>query len=167
MTTSTTETQETAQATATSTEKHETPKKANTRAQKPRAAVSKGKASKRPALPRRALKAPKKARKAKTQGAREGGQNREGPGTAEAVRRHYSRRDHESDRLAASQRPGIHFRNPGKKMGLKVESAKNEDGERVYSLCGAPHNHYAASRTMPRVGARAAIHIGLSCADAA
>jgi hypothetical protein len=32
-----------------------------------------------------------------------------------------------------------------------------------------PHRfrHYAASRTMPRVGARAAIHIGLSCADAA
>jgi integrase/recombinase XerD len=32
-----------------------------------------------------------------------------------------------------------------------------------------PHSlrHYAASRTMPRVGARAAIHIGLSCADAA
>ena len=27
--------------------------------------------------------------------------------------------------------------------------------------------HYAASRTMPRVGAHAAIHIGLSCADAA
>ena len=27
--------------------------------------------------------------------------------------------------------------------------------------------HYAASRTMPRVGARVAIHIGLSCADAA
>jgi site-specific recombinase XerD len=33
----------------------------------------------------------------------------------------------------------------------------------------SPHclRHYAASRTMPRVGARAAIHIGLSCADAA
>ena len=32
-----------------------------------------------------------------------------------------------------------------------------------------PHlfRHYAASRTMPRVGARAAIHIGLSWADAA
>jgi integrase/recombinase XerD len=32
-----------------------------------------------------------------------------------------------------------------------------------------PHllRHYAASRTMPRVGARVAIHIGLSCADAA
>jgi integrase len=32
-----------------------------------------------------------------------------------------------------------------------------------------PHvfRHYAASRTMPRVGAHAAIHIGLSCADAA
>jgi site-specific recombinase XerC len=32
-----------------------------------------------------------------------------------------------------------------------------------------PHQlrHYAASGTMPRVGGRAAIHIGLSCADAA
>jgi uncharacterized protein DUF3489 len=28
----------------------------------------------------------------------------------------------------------------GKKMGLTVESTKNDDGERVYRLCGAPHN---------------------------
>jgi hypothetical protein len=28
----------------------------------------------------------------------------------------------------------------GTKMGLKVASAKREDGERVYRLCGAPHN---------------------------
>jgi hypothetical protein len=27
-----------------------------------------------------------------------------------------------------------------KKAGLKVESFKREDGERAYSLCGAPHN---------------------------
>ena len=27
----------------------------------------------------------------------------------------------------------------GKKMGLKIDSAKREDGERVYRLCGAPH----------------------------
>jgi integrase len=46
-------------------------------------------------------------------------------------------------------------RNAGKRAGI---------GRPVY-----PHlfRHYAASRTMPRVGARAAIHIGLSCADAA
>jgi hypothetical protein len=28
----------------------------------------------------------------------------------------------------------------GKKMGLKIDSAKREDGERVYKLCGSPHN---------------------------
>ena len=28
----------------------------------------------------------------------------------------------------------------GKKMGLTVESTKREDGDRVYKLCGAPHN---------------------------
>ena len=28
----------------------------------------------------------------------------------------------------------------GKKMGLTVESTKREDGDRIYRLCGAPHN---------------------------
>jgi uncharacterized protein DUF3489 len=28
----------------------------------------------------------------------------------------------------------------GKKMGLTVESTKNDNGERTYKLCGAPHN---------------------------
>ena len=27
----------------------------------------------------------------------------------------------------------------GKKLGLSVNSAKREDGERFYTLCGAPH----------------------------
>ena len=27
----------------------------------------------------------------------------------------------------------------GKKLGLKLESTKREDGQRVYQLCGAPH----------------------------
>jgi hypothetical protein len=28
----------------------------------------------------------------------------------------------------------------GSKGGEKIESSKNADGERVYKLCGAPHN---------------------------
>ena len=28
----------------------------------------------------------------------------------------------------------------GKKHGAKIESSKNEAGDRVYRLCGAPHN---------------------------
>ena len=35
--------------------------------------------------------------------------------------------------------------NLSKKMGLTVESAKREDGERVYQLCGAPHKLYVRS----------------------
>jgi hypothetical protein len=28
----------------------------------------------------------------------------------------------------------------GKKHGVKIESLKNEAGDRIYQLCGAPHN---------------------------
>jgi len=62
-------------------------------------------------------------------------------------------------------------RYPERPMDLSGIYAVCEDAAKRAKLHKrlTPHilRHYAASRTMPRVGARAAIHIGLSCADAA
>jgi len=71
MTTSTTETQETAQATAVANEKPEPPKKANAREQKPHVAPSKGKSGKKTTPAKKGAKAPKKAKSAKAEGVRE------------------------------------------------------------------------------------------------
>ena len=43
-------------------------------------------------------------------------------------------RDRQGHRLAEPQRPGLHQRNLTKKMGLTVESTKNEAGERTYRV---------------------------------
>lgn len=134
MTTSTDENEQTAQATATATEKEETPKKANTRAQKPRVAASKGKPSKKASPPKKGTKAPKKATKAKPEGARQGSKTekvlellkRSGGATLGEIMK-------ATDWQAHSVR-GFISGTLGKKMGLKVESAKNEGGERVYSI---------------------------------
>jgi hypothetical protein len=134
MTTSTTETQETALATAAATEKQEPPKKATARAQKPRVAASKGKSGKKATPPKKVAKAPKKATKAKPEGARQSSKTEKvlellkrtgGASLAEIMKA--------TDWQAHSVR-GFISGTLGKKMGLKVESAKNEGGERVYSI---------------------------------
>jgi Protein of unknown function (DUF3489) len=73
MTTSTTETQETAHVAATgTTQEPKASKKANARAQKPRVAPSKGKSGKKATPAKKGSKAPKKATSAKAEGVREG-----------------------------------------------------------------------------------------------
>jgi len=134
MTTSTTETQETAQATAVANEKPEPPKKANTRAQKPREAASKGKSGKKATPAKKGTKAPKKAAKAKPEGVRQGSKTekildllkRSGGATLAEIMKATGWQPH-------SVR-GFISGTLGKKMGLKVESVKGEDGERTYSI---------------------------------
>ncbi|HLN00865.1 MAG TPA: DUF3489 domain-containing protein [Bryobacteraceae bacterium] len=134
MTTSTTETQETAQATAAAAEKPEVPKKANARAQKPREAPSKGKSGKKATPAKKGTKAPKKTAKAKTEGARQGSKTekileilkRTGGATLVEIMKATDWQPH-------SVR-GFISGTLGKKMGLKVESVKGEDGERTYSI---------------------------------
>jgi len=131
MTTST-ETQESAHATA--TQQPEAPKKANTRAKKPRVVASKGKASKKTSPAKKGAKAPKKATKAKPETARTGSKTekvlellkRSGGATLSEIMKATDWQPH-------SVR-GFISGTLGKKMGLKVESAKNETGERVYSI---------------------------------
>jgi hypothetical protein len=134
MTTSTTETQETAQATAVANEKPEPPKQANARAQKPRVAPSKGKSGKKANPAKKGTKAPKKAAKAKPEGTRQGSKTekildllkRSGGATLAEIMKATDWQPH-------SVR-GFISGTLGKKKGLKVESVKGEDGERTYSI---------------------------------
>jgi len=134
MTTSTTETQETAQATAVANEKPEPPKKANARAQKPHVAPSKGKSGKKTTPAKKGAKAPKKAKSAKAEGVREGSKTekvldllkRSGGATLAEIMK-------ATDWQAHSVR-GFISGTLGKKMGLAVTSTKGEDGERTYSV---------------------------------
>jgi hypothetical protein len=130
MTTSTTETQEAAQTTATATEKPEPPKKANTRAQKPRMAASKGKSGKKTPSAKKGAKAPKKAAKAKPEGSKTEKVlellKRTGGATLAEIMKVTDWQPH-------SVR-GFISGTLGKKMGLKVESVKGEDGERTYRI---------------------------------
>jgi len=136
MTTSTTENEQTAQATATATEKQEPPKKANARARKPHVAPSKGKASKKTTPAKKGAKAPKKATSAKAEGVREGSKTekvlellkRPGGATLKELMKATGWQPH-------SVR-GFISGTFGKKMGLKVESVKGEDGERTYCIAG-------------------------------
>jgi hypothetical protein len=136
MTTSTTETQETTQSTAAATEKPEPPTKASARAQKPRVAPSKDKASKKTTSAKKTAKAPRKAKLAKGDGARDGSKTakildllkRPGGATTKELMRTTGWQPH-------SLR-GFLSGTVGKKMGLAVTSAKGDDGERSYSVKG-------------------------------
>jgi hypothetical protein len=134
MTTSTTENEQTAQAAAIASEKPEPPKKANARAQKPRVAPSKGKAGKKATPAKKGTKAAQKTAKAKPEGARQGSKTekileilkRSGGATLAEIMKATDWQPH-------SVR-GFISGTLGKKMGLKVESVKGEDGERTYSI---------------------------------
>jgi len=136
MTTSTTETQETVQATAAAAEKPEPTKKASTRTQKPRVAPSKGKSGKKTSPAKKGAKAPKKAESAKGEGVREGTKTEK---VLELLKRPGGTTMKELMKatgwLPHSVR-GFLSGTIGKKMGRKVESTKGEDGERSYSLKG-------------------------------
>jgi len=136
MTTSTTETQETAQATAVANEKPEPPKKANARAQKPRVAPSKGKSGKKTTPAKKGAKAPKKAESAKAEAVREGTKTEK---VLELLKRPGGTTMKELMKVTGwlphSVR-GFLSGTIGKKMQLAVASVKGEDGERNYSVKG-------------------------------
>jgi len=136
MTTTTTETQETDQATATAAEKPEAPKKASARAQKPRVGASKGKSGKKTTPAKKGAKAPKKAKASKADGPRGGSKTEQ---VLELLKRPGGVTMKELMKatgwLPHSVR-GFLSGTIGKKMGRKVESTKGEDGERSYSVKG-------------------------------
>lgn len=133
MTTSTTETQETAPATATAQEPKATTK-AKAAPRKPRVAPSKAKAGKKTTSAKKAAKAPKKARSAKADGPREGSKTEQvlellkqpGGATMKELMK-------ATGWLPHSVR-GFLSGTIGKKMGRAVTSTKGEDGERSYSI---------------------------------
>jgi hypothetical protein len=134
MTTSTAETNETAQATATA-EKPEATKKAHPSARKTRVAPLKAKSAKKATRAKKGAKAAKDAKTPKkATGARQGSKTEKVP---ELLKRSggASLKDimKATDWQAHSVR-GFLSGTIGKKMGLKLESTKREDGERVYSL---------------------------------
>jgi hypothetical protein len=135
MTTSTTEKEQTAQATATAQEPKATTKP-STRAQKPRVAPSKAKSGNTATPSKKAAKAPKKTESAKAEGVREGTKTekvldllkRPGGTTMKELMK-------VTGWLPHSVR-GFLSGTIGKKMGRKVESTKGEDGNRIYSVKG-------------------------------
>ena len=134
MTTSTAENQETAQAAATA-QKPEATKKANTSARKPNVAPAKAKSGKKATQARKGAKAAKAAKAAKkSSSARQGSKTEK---VLDLLKRAggVSLKDimKATDWQAHSVR-GFVSGTLGKKMGLKIESTKREDGDRVYSL---------------------------------
>ncbi len=133
MTTSTTENQESSQATALASEPKATTK-ANAAPRKPRVVPSKPKSSKKTTSAKKGAKAPKKAKSAKAEGVREGSKTakvlgllkRPGGATMKELMKATGWQPH-------SVR-GFLSGTLGKKMGLKVESTKSREGERSYSV---------------------------------
>ena len=134
MTTSTAENQETAQATAMA-EKPEATKKAHTSARKARVAPTKARSRKKATPAKKSAKAAKRAKAPnKATGARQGSKTekvldllkRSGGASLKDIMK-------ATDWQAHSVR-GFLSGSIGKKMGLKLESTKREDGERIYSL---------------------------------
>jgi hypothetical protein len=133
MTTSNTE-EQTPEAAAGAAEEPKPKTKANPAPRKPRVAPAKGKATKKAKAAKKAPKPPKKAKGAKSEGAREGSktatvlaliQRAKGAPLAEIM---------EATGWQAHSVRGFISGALGKKMGLKVESAKRDDGQRVYSV---------------------------------
>jgi len=135
MTTSTTETQETAQAKALAGEPKATTK-AHARAQKRHVAPSKGKSGNKTTPAKKGAKAPKKAKSANADGPREGSKTEQ---VLELLKRPGGTTMKEllkaTGWLPHSVR-GFLSGTIGKKMGRKVESTKGEDGNRTYSVKG-------------------------------
>ena len=130
MTTSITENQQTAQATAAAVEKPEAPKKARAAARSRHVAPSKGKSGKKTSP----VKKGSKVRKLAGEGARQGSKTaavldllkRSGGASLKEIMKATDWQPH-------SVR-GFISGTLGKKMGLKVESTKAESGERIYSI---------------------------------
>jgi hypothetical protein len=133
MTTEVTEQQQAA-APAAASQNQKPENKPKSAPQKPRAATGKGKSGKKSNSPKPGPQAPKKAKAVKSDGARDGSktaailallQRAKGATLAEIM---------EATSWQAHSVRGFISGTLGKKMGLKVESAKREDGVRLYSL---------------------------------
>jgi len=132
MTTSTAESNATAQATA---EKPEATKKTHTSARKARVAPSKAKSGKKTTPAKKGAKAAKRAKASnKATGARQGSKTEK---VLELLKRSggASLKDiMKATEWQAHSVRGFLSGTIGKKMGLKLESTKSEDRERVYSV---------------------------------
>ena len=134
MTTSTTEDREPAQATSTAAGKPEPPQKAKVAAPKPHVAPAKAKSAKKTTPAKKAVKAARQATPAKADRVRQGSKTaqvlelvkRSGGATLKHLMKATGWQPH-------SVR-GFLSGTLGKKMGLKIESSKTNDGERVYKL---------------------------------
>jgi hypothetical protein len=132
--TETTTTPEAQAAPATETKEPKAPTKAKSAKQARPVASSKVKSAKKTTPGKKAAKPPKKATKAKAEGVREGSKTamvlalleRKGGATLAEVMK--------TTGWQAHSVRGFVSGTLGKKMGLTVQSAKREDGERVYSI---------------------------------
>jgi hypothetical protein len=130
--------QEQAGAAAAASQEQKPQKNANTAPQKPRVAPGKGKSGKKPTPAKKGSKAPKPAKAAKVEKA--SGAAREGSKTAKVLdllRRPDGATLKEIMKATGWQAHSVRgfiSGTLGKKLGLTVESAKREDGERVYRL---------------------------------
>jgi hypothetical protein len=133
MTTSTTENEQTAQATAAAIEKPEAPKKAHVAARKPHVAPSKGKSGKKPA--KKATKGAKGSKAGnRATGARQGSKTEK---VLDLLRRPGGATTKELIKATGWQPHSVRgflSGTLGKKMKLTVTSTKGKDGERTYSL---------------------------------
>ena len=133
MTISTTENREPAQATATAAEKPEPPQKAKVAAPKPRVAPAKAKSAKKTTSAKKAVKAARQATPAKTERVRQGSKTAR---VLELVKRSGGATLKHLVKTTGWQPHSVRgfLSTLGKKMGLKIESSKTNDGERVYKL---------------------------------
>jgi len=140
MTTSTTNEQALQATPASDRQESNADTKATPAPRKPRVAPAKGKASKAASPAKKGPKAPKKAKAPKDPKGEKVGGVREGSKTATVLALIQRAKGATLAEImeATSWQPhsvrGFISGTLGKKMGLKVESAKREDGERVYSL---------------------------------
>ena len=114
----------------------EVPTKANVAPRKPRVAPSKPKSRKKATTAKKRAKAPKVAKRAKSAGAREGSKTAKVLGLLRRPDGATLKELMKATNWQPHSVRGFLSGTIGKKMGLKVTSAKSEGGERSYSVRG-------------------------------
>jgi hypothetical protein len=133
MTTSITKNQEVSQVLAVASEPEATKKASNT-PRKPHVAPVRGKSGRKANSSKKRTKAPKKATKIKADGARQGTKTEKALDLLKRADGATLKEIMKATGWHAHSVRGFISGTLGKKMGLKIESTKREDGERVYSL---------------------------------
>ena len=136
--------EQTAAAASAGSQDQKAEKKANAAPQKPQVATGKGKSGKKATPAKKAAKAPKAAKTPETPKApkaeKKAGAAREGSKTATVLAMIQRAKGAtlaeimEATNWQAHSVRGFISGTMGKKMGLKVESSKRDDGTRVYSI---------------------------------